>query len=496
MKLSAKILLDAVLLVVLGFATKSLVQAQLELWLPDFRMENKIIVEEKKGEEEVIVDESVPACGLAITDRDGYEYPTVQIGDQCWMAANLKTRTNPDGTCINGGLPPCEDASEKDNTLGRTCYDNDEAACDSEGALYTYAGIGGTIDTPGNQGICPDGWHIPTHDEFTTLERSVCTSGTCETDFPYDTTTAGGRGTDEAISLKVGGCSGFNAVLTGRREADGVTFTRRADSTWFWSSQYALPSVYRRLITASSGQVFRDAGNLNFNRSQSLRCVRDVPVPSFCGEVITDRDGYNYKTIRIGDQCWMAENLKTKTNVDGTCINGGSAPCADASATDRNKGRACYGNIEANCDAYGALYTYSGIAGTLDTMGNQGICPDGWHIPTHNEFTALERAVCTSSTCETDFPYNTTTAGARGTNEGTSLKVGGCSRFNAILGGRREADGTTFAYMNTYTWFWSSQYSIPSVYRRLLTSTSGQIFRDAGNLNFNRSQSLRCVKDI
>ena len=43
--------------------------------------------------------------------------------------------------------------------------------------------------TPGAQGICPAGWHIPTHDQFTTLERSVCTSGSCATDFPYDITT-------------------------------------------------------------------------------------------------------------------------------------------------------------------------------------------------------------------------------------------------------------------------------------------------------------------
>lgn len=496
MKLSTKIFLGAALLLIIGLTSKSLVQAQFELWLPDFRSQEKFAFEEKGKEEETIIDESVPACGLPITDRDGYEYPTVQVGDQCWMGQNLKTKTRGDGTCINGGSAPCADASVGDNYKGRACYNNDEALCDAEGALYTYTGIAGTLDTPGNQGICPDGWHIPTHDELTTLERSVCTSGTCDTDFPYDTTTAGGRGTNEATSLKVGGCSGFNAVLTGRREADGITFTRRGDSTWLWSSQYAIPSVYRRLITASSGQVFRDAGNLSFDRSQSLRCIRNVPVPSFCGETITDRDGYSYKTIRVGEQCWMAENLKTKTKADGTCINGGSAPCAAASVTDNNKGRSCYGNSEANCDTYGALYTYAGIAGTLDTPGIQGICPDGWHIPTHNEFTTLERAVCTSGSCATDFPYDTTTAGGRGTNEGTSLKVGGCSRFNAILGGRREADGSTFAHMNNYTWFWSSQYAIPSVYRRLLSASSGQVFRDAGNLNFNRSQSLRCVKDL
>ena len=491
--------------VVLGLVGGALVQAEFSLQPLEFNSKEEVSKEEVKNEvlesddKIKLIDpgEVEPmTCGDTITDRDGYIYKTIQIGDQCWMAENVKTKTKPDGTCINGGSAPCADASVSDNGKGRACYNNNEANCEAEGALYTYSGIGGNLTTPGIQGICPDGWHIPTQNELTTLERSVCTSGTCDTDFPYDTTTSGLRGTNEGTSLKAGGCSGFNALLTGRREADGSTFTNHNNSTWLWSSQYSLPSVHRRTITADSGQIFRDAGNLSFNRSQSLRCIRNVPVPSFCGETITDRDGYTYKTVRVGGQCWMAENLKTKTKVDGTCINGGPAPCADASVSDNGKGRSCYGNSEANCTANGALYTYSGIGGNLTTPGIQGICPDGWHIPTQNEFTTLERGVCTSGNCDTDFPYDTSTYGPRGTNEGTSLKVGGCSRFNAILGGRREANGITFMHNGWGTWFWSSQYSIPSVHRRLLTADSSQIFRDAGNLSFNRAQSLRCVKNL
>ena len=501
MSMHKKLILGAAVLITIGLAGASLVQADFELWLPGLnsgKEDQEVDYKGKEKESELMIDPEiyVPECGEPIVDRDGYEYKTIQIGDQCWMKENLKTKSRVDGTCINGGSAPCADASAADNGKGRACYNNDESLCEAEGALYTFSGIGGNIATPGIQGICPDGWHIPTHNELTTLERSVCTSGTCDTDFPYDTFTAGVRGTNEGTSLKVGGCSGFDAVLTGRREADGSTFTGRANSTWLWSSQYMVPSVFRRMLTAGSSQVARDAGNLTFNRSQSLRCVRDVPVPSFCGETVTDRDGYTYKTIRIGGQCWMQENLKTKTRANGTCINGGSAPCADASVTDNGKGRSCYGNNEANCNLYGALYTFSGIGGNIATPGIQGICPDGFHIPTQNELTTLERAVCTSGTCETDFPYDTSTYGPRGTNEGTSLKEGGCSRFNAKLTGRREGDGVTFTNLNNMTWLWSSQYMVPSVHRRLLTAASGQVYRDAGNLTFNRAQSLRCVKTL
>lgn len=493
--------------VVLGLIGGALVQAEFSVQPLEFGSEQKVNKEKLTNEEldgRIKIDAEAEEpnepealnCGDNINDRDGYSYKTVQIGDQCWMAENVKTKTKADNTCINGGVAPCPNASVADNGKGRACYNNDEANCNAEGALYTFTGIGGDINNPGAQGICPTGWHIPTQDELTTLERSVCTSGSCETDFPYDTVTYGLRGTNEGTSLQPGGCSGFNALLAGRREADGVTFSNRANSTWIWSSQYSNPSIHRRVISAGTGQIFRDAGNLTFNRSQSLRCVRDIPVPSFCGETITDRDGYTYKTIRIGDQCWMAENLKTKSKADNTCINGGSAPCADASVTDNGKGRSCYGNVESNCNTFGALYTYSGIGGNLITPGIQGICPTGWHIPTQNEFTTLERAVCTSGNCETDFPYDTSTYGNRGTNEGTSLKSGGCSRFNALLSGRREANGSTFTNNGWGTWFWSSQYSIPSIHRRMLTVSSSQVYRDAGNLTFNRAQSLRCVKTL
>lgn len=448
-------------------------------------------------------------CGQDITDRDGNTYRTIQIGDRCWMRDNLRSKTKADGTCINGGATPCADAvpsvppsnPNPDDGKGRSCYGNLEANCTAEGALYTWSGIGGSETEEALQGICPDDWHIPTQNELTDLERSVCTSSTCETDFPLDTSTFGLRGTNEGTSLKVGGCSRFDAILGGRREQDGRTFTRRGDGTWLWSSTYSIPSIHRRALTAGSGQIYRDAGNKAFDRGQSLRCVKNQPIPSFCGAPITDGEGNSYPTIRIGKQCWMAKNMKTKLKADGTCINGGNPPCSDANKYDFGKGRSCWNNSEANCATDGALYTFDGIGGDIRRPGQQGICPSGWHIPTHDQLSKLERGVCTSGTCAADFPFDTTTSGNRGTNEGTSLKVGGCSRFNAILTGRREGPNPVtgkpweFQSRGVSTWLWSSQYQQPSVFRRTISASSPQVNRDGGNTAFNRSQSLRCLKD-
>ena len=147
-------------------------------------------------------------CGDALVDeRDAQSYGTVLIGDQCWMAKNLNVGTMTGGT-----------VNQTDNgTIEKYCYANNPANCETYGGLYQWNEAMQYSTTPAAQGICAMGWHIPTHDEFTTLERAVCTSGTCETDFPYDTTTAGFRGTNEGTVLKVGGNSGFEGLLSGRR---------------------------------------------------------------------------------------------------------------------------------------------------------------------------------------------------------------------------------------------------------------------------------------
>lgn len=98
-------------------------------------------------------------------------------------------------------------------------------------------------------------------------------------------------------------------------------------------------------------------------------------------ETVTDFDGNVYHTITIGDQTWMVENLRSAHYADGTPIKEFYAPNGD----------------EANIEQYGKLYPFSDIMRNDSTEGVQGLCPDGWHVPTADEIKTLVQYLNTKS---------------------------------------------------------------------------------------------------
>ena len=86
-----------------------------------------------------------------------------------------------------------------------------------------------------------------------------------------------------------------------------------------------------------------------------------------------------YKTIQIGDQCWMRENL-----------NVGEMILGDQDMTDNGViEKYCYDNDPANCETYGGLYQWDEMMQYISDSAVQGICPDGWHIPTVTDWNEL-----------------------------------------------------------------------------------------------------------
>ena len=178
-------------------------------------------------DKEKLSDDKIPnnsedfSCGdSTITDVDGNIYNTVKIGEQCWMKENLKVTKNPEGEKIT-----------------RYCYDDDESICETDGGLYDWNTAMNGSTEEGTQGICSDGWHIPKDLEWHILENYLTDKNqTCRApkSSEWDCKTAGTK-------LKIEGSSGFNGILTGERDSNGL-FRYRGGAVDLWSSNEFIPS--------------------------------------------------------------------------------------------------------------------------------------------------------------------------------------------------------------------------------------------------------------
>ena len=100
-----------------------------------------------------------------------------------------------------------------------------------------------------------------------------------------------------------------------------------------------------------------------------------------CPDTLTDQDGYMYHGVVIGNQCWMKENIRAKYDREGVLVSKGNVESSRLDVNPEEIGR-CYpdGNQE-NHESYGYLYTWSAA---------MKVCPRGWHLPTHAEWSELQ----------------------------------------------------------------------------------------------------------
>lgn len=170
-----------------------------------------------------------------------------------------------------------------------------------------------------------------------------------------------------------------------------------------------------------------------------------------CGDSLIDfRDNKKYPTVQIGGQCWMASSLNYGTMIQG----------AVSSSDNGIPEKYCYANVPENCDVYGGMYSWAEAMDYNDTAGSQGLCPNGWHLASDEEWIVLEVALGMD-------PVAAQLPNAwRGTDQGTQLKEGGSSGMNIKTGGGMWAGGGfNFAGMMNYTWT-SNPYGTDYAWRR------------------------------
>ena len=329
--------------------------------------------------------------GTLIDERDGKTYKTVIIGDRVWMAENLNF-ADVDAYPILEGHSYCFNNQEDNCDLMGRLYDRaaamNSASCDYE----KYCDLGDTAV----RGLCPDGWHIPTEQEATYLRTFV--GG----DFSAAISTKGWNS-----SIVGSNTSGFSLVGSGNLSGDRFVHAGQLAMVWYYVAD---ESQWYLVLEKGRPHLQEYTSEKEY---VSIRCVKDGVVPSSSSEssssssrpkqedaeplldkgtqfnseitygTMTDsRDSKTYKTVEIDGKTWMAENLNYAGNEIGESF--------------------CFNDEDRFCDIYGRLYSRDAAMNDarcdssrceLGDAPIQGICPNGWHIPSEREMIVLAKLV-------------------------------------------------------------------------------------------------------
>ena len=327
--------------------------------------------------------------------RNDRTYRTVKIGKQTWMAENLNLEMK-----------------------GAYCYDYDSRKCDEYGRFYDWPTTVGRVDcnykdtcgvAPVVQGVCPDGWHLPSLEEWDALVEFVGGDFVAGAEL---------RSINGWSYSKVDGSDtyGFRALPGGHRrgsiawelDVDAYTFTDMSGALFWVSSEISKTGAW--FVIVYEEKIARATGGKD--QWLTVRCIMNsdefTPDPDEHFEIpqvemvkfdpgsFKDlRDGQIYRTVSIGSQTWMAENLNYRYTQETAELDSSSFLCKDEIDGCEKFGR--YYLWSAAMDSAG-VFSEDGLGcgnGVLCSPAEKvrGICPQGWHLPDTLEWKALIDAV-------------------------------------------------------------------------------------------------------
>jgi uncharacterized protein (TIGR02145 family) len=243
-----------------------------------------------------------------ISDADGNNYNIVTIGTQTWMAENLKVTQYRDGTIIPHVTG---DASWDGQVTGAYCiYGDIEANKDKYGAMYNWFAVN-------TDKLCPAGWHVPSDEEFKTLEKSL---GMTQMD--ADIGPGEFRGTDQGTQMKntTGWPSGWNGTNTsGFSGLPGGTNSSQPGYSylhggihgiWWCSTEYtSIEAWVRGLGGYYNGDETGVERTIAFKKNgMSVRCLKDPT------ELVGDGGAFSGEIVTGGEEKWY----RFQTGTEGT----------------------------------------------------------------------------------------------------------------------------------------------------------------------------------
>ena len=397
-----------------------------------------------------------------LTDsRDGQTYRTVKIGNQVWMAENLNY--------------------ESANSY---CYGDSASSCSKFGRLYTwYAAVD----------ACPSGWHLPRWAEWdslltTAVSNKAYAGVALKSSAVWNPLLVVGSYFDYVQTYDDTNISGFSALPAGGM--DNGKYGGVGVVVDFWNaSEFNDDETYVMRLYYS--ETYESWWRVSKQNAYSVRCLQGEKQSSLSsespfnpnveyGELTDSRDGRTYKTVKIGDQVWMAENLNFET---------ASSHCF----IDSTKFCEKYGRLYWWADAVGKTEEECGYGKTCSLpSGNiQGVCPDGWHLPSKTEFETLLTAVGgnskTGSALKSAFGWY---LGGTGTNESGFSALPGEYMFGSW------GDPCFDDHEATVAGFWSSTEENQEVYNMSVGNNNdiAYLSTDDGDTKAF-GFSVRCVKD-
>jgi uncharacterized protein (TIGR02145 family) len=273
-----------------------------------------------------------------------------------------------------------------------------------------------------------------------------------------------------------------NPTITGSYTTDGTgigsftsSLTGLTANTTYYVRAYAINSVcieYGNEVTFTTSAVYANCG------------------------AITDIDGNAYKTVTIGAQCWMQENLKTTRYRNGDPIPAGLSD-VDWSGTTAGA-YAIYNNDNINNDKFGKLYNWYAV------VDSRHLCPTDWHEPSNAEWTILETFLINNGygfggggndiakSMAAAYGWDDSSiAGSVGNDQASNNSSG----FTALPGGFLHYKGS-FDYIGYFGFWWSSsdgESGSDNAWSRYLHSNSF----DLNNIQYDKHKglSVRCIKD-
>lgn len=377
----------------------------------------------KDGSATTIINYSSKYYGSMTDNRDGQVYRTVQRQGETWLAENLRYKAP-----------------------GSKCYNNSDSLCNIFGRLYQWTTAMNLEDSYASnyasdkikavhQGICPEGWHVPKQYDFYPAQsgEGYSIQNNIKNDI-LETGWIGIRGTSSYYNLSLlpaGSCKFATS-------SESIQNFECSDIGFY---TYLITSDEDSWTTAYGTSISKNHSENNYSFPKtnygSLRCIKDNPnqIDFTYGTVTDPRDGKKYKTKTSKGITWMVEDLQyyTQEKVDNGSVNIYSFSYTDVDDLMDYSGAKCNDDDIGDCGCFSeeiaickaANYTWyydhgcgsSGFCAKVDTTivpttykwdaamniedGNyetisfpsknvQGICMDGWHIMSSDDFKELE----------------------------------------------------------------------------------------------------------